>query len=109
MITAKYKLYQNDIHALIFKSTNFSIIQNSTNTSTSNIHIRWSNTLKINSRYYVKTSILSENAINTVSTDNAYVDLMMRPGVSYTIYVTTYCCKNLIEIGNFQITCGTAQ
>ncbi len=43
--------------------------------------------------------------MNTVFTDNAYyVDLMIRPGVSYTIYVTTYCCKNLIEIGNFEIT-----
>ncbi len=42
--------------------------------------------------------------MNTVFTDNVYVDLMMMPGVSYAIYVTTYCCKNLIEIGNFQIT-----
>ncbi len=42
--------------------------------------------------------------MNTISTDNAYVDLMIRPGVSYSIYVTTYCCKKLIEIGKFQIT-----
>ncbi len=51
----------------------------------------------------MNTSILSENFKNTVFTSNVYVDLMMRPGVSYTVYVTTYCCKNLIEIGNFQI------
>ncbi len=42
--------------------------------------------------------------MNTVFTDNAYVDIMMRPEVSYNVYVTAYCCKNLIEIGNFQIT-----
>ncbi len=42
--------------------------------------------------------------MNTILTDNAYVDLMMWPGVSYNVYATTYCCKNLIEIGNFEIT-----
>ncbi len=42
--------------------------------------------------------------MNTISTDNANVDLIIRPGVSYTLYVTTYCCNNLIEVGKFQIT-----
>ena len=70
-----------------FTPVNFSIIQNVTNTYTSNIRIKWSNPLKINSTYYVNTSILSENSMNTVFTDNAYVDLMIRPGVSYTIII----------------------
>ena len=55
--------------------------------------------------YYVNISTSSgNNNINTISTDNSYIDFMTRVGVSYNVYISTYCCNNLIEIGNFQFT-----
>ncbi len=83
---------------------NFSLVINATENDISNIHISWSNQLKINFTYYVNISTNFENDINTISTDNLYIDFTSRVGVSYNIYISTYCCNNLTEIGDFQFT-----
>ncbi len=85
----------------------FSIVHNLTKNNNSTIHISWSNPLIVNFTYmyYVNISTSSgNNNINTISTDNSYIDFMTRVGVSYNVYISTYCCNNLIEIGNFQFT-----
>ncbi len=83
---------------------NFRIVINTTENDISNIHIRWNNQLNMNFTYYVNISTNFENDINTISTDNLYIDFTSRVGVSYNIYISTYCCNNLTEIGDFQFT-----
>ncbi len=83
---------------------NFSIVINTTENDISNIHISWSNHLNMNFTYCVNISTSFENDINTISTDNLYIDFTSRVGVSYSIYISTYCCNNLTEIGDFQLT-----
>ncbi len=90
---------------------NFSIVYNTTNTDISTIHIRWSNLLNMNFTYHVNISTKFGNDRNTISTDNLYIVFSSRVGVSYNIYISTYCCNILTETGDFQFTiyCGTIQ
>ncbi len=83
---------------------NFSIVINATENDISNIHISWSNHLNMNFTYYVNISTNFKNDKNAISTDNLCIDFTSRVGVSYNIYISTYCCNNLTEIGDFQFT-----
>ncbi len=83
---------------------NFSIVYNTTKTDISTIHIRWSNLLNMNFTYHVNISTKFGNDRNTISTHNLYIVFPSRVGVSYNIYISTYYCNILTEIGDFQFT-----
>ncbi len=83
---------------------NLSFVYNTAKTDFSTIHIRWSNLLNMNFTYHVNISAKFRNDRKTISTDNLYIVFPSRVGVSYNIYISTYCCNILTEIGDFQFT-----
>ncbi len=82
---------------------NFRIIYNTTETDISTIHIRWSNPLNMNFTYHVNISTKIGNYRKTISTDNLYIVFRSRVGVSYNIYISTYCCNILQKLEIFNL------